>query len=125
MLLFNPVLTGNRKFLTIFQNISCYCLTCTKLIRHTAQHISKHLMLLFNFFNAFPSLLIPLFQNISCYCLTIHTFLHPADLYIFQNISCYCLTLRNSADNLKKYLFQNISCYCLTNDFTSFFNGLF
>ena len=92
MLLFNPVLTGNRKFLTIFQNISCYCLTCTKLIRHTAQHISKHLMLLFNFFNAFPSLLIPLFQNISCYCLTIHTFLHPADLYIFQNISCYCLT---------------------------------
>ena len=21
--------------------------------------------------------------------------------------------------------FQNISCYCLTNDFTSFFNGLF
>ena len=27
-------------------------------------------------------------------------------------------------DNIKKK-FQNISCYCLTNDFTSFFNGLF
>ena len=43
----------------------------------------------------------------------------------FQNISCYCLTMIEKYGSSENFTFQNISCYCLTNDFTSFFNGLF
>ena len=43
-------------------------------------------------------------------------------------ISKHLMLLFNIFHNAKEMaekIFQNISCYCLTNDFTSFFNGLF
>ena len=70
MLLFNPYVKRKKFIFTIFQNISCYCLTGRKGDKNGRNIISKHLMLLFNLdilktFND-PDL----FQNISCYCLT-------------------------------------------------------
>ena len=65
-----PVLTGNRKFLTIFQNISCYCLTLHCFWVGGLKIISKHLMLLFNIFRNYNFEIFHTFQNISCYCLT-------------------------------------------------------
>ena len=55
---------------TIFQNISCYCLTCNKYLYRFRQHISKHLMLLFNEPPRQRRRSGNQFQNISCYCLT-------------------------------------------------------
>ena len=65
--------------------------------------ISKHLMLLFNGskYNA----------TSSCYQISKH-------LMLLFNITAFAISPLN-------VIFQNISCYCLTNDFTSFFNGLF
>ena len=66
-------------------------------------HISKHLMLLFN-------------QSIT------------SAIFPTNTISKHLMLLFNTekfGDEVRKEIFQNISCYCLTNDFTSFFNGLF
>ena len=54
----------------IFQNISCYCLTSLHSRSFRRFRISKHLMLLFNFFSVVLVSALHQFQNISCYCLT-------------------------------------------------------
>ena len=60
--------------ISIFQNISCYCLTGRKGDKNGRNIISKHLMLLFNFYVDADYLKETKFQNISCYCLTTSTF---------------------------------------------------
>ena len=57
-------------FFTQFQNISCYCLTRFLQDISLVDFISKHLMLLFNFFSVVLVSALHQFQNISCYCLT-------------------------------------------------------
>ena len=87
----------------LFQNISCYCLTKYKKKLKGVKLISKHLMLLFNWEQV-------------------------ADRLNIKVISKHLMLLFNITSIVKKIVFdrfQNISCYCLTNDFTSFFNGLF
>ena len=112
LFIFSPsaLSTGN----TLFQNISCYCLSIQlPKKRHrnghfktshvivylrpgtafqNVQDISKHLMLLFIFFGL-SSLPPPIaFQNISCYCLSLSAFSSTNADASFQNISCYCLS---------------------------------
>ena len=70
MLLFNrPSLIIIRSIMT-FQNISCYCLTHFHVVHEIVNHISKHLMLLFNDYVVGHLRYGHIFQNISCYCLT-------------------------------------------------------
>ena len=97
----------------LFQNISCYCLTCRYWKYKKLFSISKHLMLLFNFIYTSLIFLKNKFQNISCYCLTITKNCINLVKELFQNISCYCLTHRKITDHWL-WEFQNISCYCLT-----------
>ena len=56
----------------LFQNISCYCLSCFSDNQCRDVHT---------------------FQNISCYCLSVKSNVHGNDIIIFQNISCYCLSM--------------------------------
>ena len=113
MLLFNPLSRQDIKEIFKFQNISCYCLTVIFRRERTCICISKHLMLLFNWFH-------PLVQN--CISISKHLMLlfnesipfKYASLLLFQNISCYCLTPVLLQDNVLLPIFQNISCYCLT-----------
>ena len=57
---------------TIFQNISCYCLSDPDDYCWTDEM---------------------LFQNISCYCLSLAEVEDWSELEPFQNISCYCLSV--------------------------------
>ncbi len=69
--------------------------------RHSC--ISKHLMLLFNRKGSRKN--------------RRTTFISKHLMLLFNRILCIKF--------MHFSIFQNISCYCLTNDFTSFFNGLF
>ena len=125
MLLFNQAYIHLLLYFFQFQNISCYCLSYVAAGSCWSNCISKHLMLLFNCISTF-------FRTIFC-TISKHLMLlfnktrnsYGKKESGFQNISCYCLTLLLVLHNTLHCLFQNISCYCLTNDFTSFFNGLF
>ena len=77
-----------------FQNISCYCLSCTAERMESTDQISKHLMLLFiprisAFFNFSPPLF-PLIFSIFLHFLPANTLIldrptyHPINLLIFQ-----------------------------------------
>ena len=64
------------------------------------------------------------YLDILCYCLTKRI----CKLSKNRIISKHLMLLFNTLSFFFIFLlvlFQNISCYCLTNDFTSFFNGLF
>ena len=93
MLLFNDFFSSTLSYDSIFQNISCYCLT----ERKKPEELDKRR-----------------FQNISCYCLTFQDREFFVQFHIFQNISCYCLTNEKS-------LFLN-RFFTKKNDFISFFN---
>ena len=77
-------------------------------------NISKHLMLLFNFFFCVP---VPEPTPISKHLMLLFNSRGRGHLWRslpFQNISCYCLTVK-SVSGFKSIIgFQNISCYCLT-----------
>ena len=103
MLLFNYNGTTVAEQKAPFQNISCYCLTYNIGVWLYYLVISKHLMLLFNF------------EKGSKYLRGYRISKHLMLLFNFFGAKI----------RLYLTLFQNISCYCLTNDFTSFFNGLF
>ena len=90
-------------FLTISKHLMLLFNYFIKSIRKRVVTISKHLMLLFNSGR----------HNSIVFCLVISK--HLMLLFNINNIVSF--------DGLN--IFQNISCYCLTNDFTSFFNGLF
>ena len=73
MLLFIITLLMSLSFVTLFQYISCYCLSSS----HSSSSSGSFI-----------------FQYISCYCLSSY----PVNFFIvnisFQYISCYCLSLR-------------------------------
>ena len=97
-----------------FQNISCYCLTQLESERWEDEHISKHLMLLFN-----DTMYRPVYSHIyiSKHLMLLFNFAQDETddvIVIFQNISCYCLTTLRTAFSVSPFPFQNISCYCLT-----------
>ena len=116
MLLFIKDEQGNTKYITVFQNISCYCLSGYIPVLHSGKIA---------------------FQNISCYCLSAVEIKVIQGTPRFQNISCYCLSERSYQQcsqelDISKHLmllfikhpfqplqlmgkFQNISCYCLSN----------
>ena len=97
-----------------FQNISCYCLTQLESERWEDEHISKHLMLLFN-----DTMYRPVYSHIYISKHLMLLFNNYAIVHFFQNnnISKHLMLLFN-LDILKTFndpdLFQNISCYCLT-----------
>ena len=118
LFIFSPsaLSTGN----TLFQNISCYCLSVCIPWSCGAMWISKHLMLLFInlvWYNEHPR---DAFQNISCYCLSILLRSEHSYLKSFQNISCYCLSTVPFCLSSSSSSFQNISCYCLSLAFPRF-----
>ena len=130
-----------------FQNISCYCLTFYFLPLKLFWKISKHLMLLFNCFrlqmitkeNMISKHLMLLFNEkskkilicrraISKHLMLLFNTLAGIPYFLLASISKHLMLLFNDFLNNsseEEIQFQNISCYCLTNDFTSFFNGLF
>ena len=77
---------------TLFQNISCYCLSDLFLVCSTGEIISKHLMLLFiqaerssqSYFGWISKHLMLLFIS--------DAITRPGTVLGFQNISCYCLS---------------------------------
>ena len=103
MLLFNYNGTTVAEQKAPFQNISCYCLTSILNGEQAVERISKHLMLLFNFLQ----------------------WLHGNAVRFISKHLMLLFNCKNSWTFCTPSTFQNISCYCLTNDFTSFFNGLF
>ena len=111
-------LTNVRAFFlgnaTRFQNISCYCLTGILMLLRVLSSISKHLMLLFNCGkNSFGITV----TNISKHLMLLFNTMDSSKRVIFigfQNISCYCLTQSHLKPIVSFPLFQNISCYCLT-----------
>ena len=92
LFIFSPsaLSTGN----TLFQNISCYCLSCSVCKRRSCNYISKHLMLLFipriSAFFSFSPPLFPLIFSIFLHFLPANTLIlnrptyHPINLLIFQ-----------------------------------------
>ena len=92
LFIFSPsaLSTGN----TLFQNISCYCLSKRKIAIIPISHISKHLMLLFipriSAFFSFSPPLFPLIFSIFLHFLPANTLIlnrptyHPINLLIFQ-----------------------------------------
>ena len=119
----------------LFQNISCYCLSCKASAKAMILDISKHLMLLFiqyrkvaehEYFIISKHLMLlfielmrmknenpNLFQNISCYCLSL---LHDPKYgcvhhFKTSHVIVYQVEIRG---NVGHVLFQNISCYCLS-----------
>ena len=109
----------------LFQNISCYCLTYVAAGSCWSNCISKHLMLLFNCISTFFR---TIFCTISKHLMLLFNKMENNCHLFYYYISKHLMLLFNTQYSLLRigsYLFQNISCYCLTNDFTSFFNGLF
>ena len=92
LFIFSPsaLSTGN----TLFQNISCYCLSTSSPVLFFYIHISKHLMLLFipriSAFFSFSPPLFPLIFSIFLHFLPANTLIlnrptyHPINLLIFQ-----------------------------------------
>ena len=97
-----------------FQNISCYCLTQLESERWEDEHISKHLMLLFN-----DTMYRPVYS---------HIYISKHLMLLFNYAEC---PAKDSGEPISKHLmllfnqkihpcrmprkkFQNISCYCLT-----------
>ena len=121
-------LTNVRAFFlgnaTRFQNISCYCLTGILMLLRVLSSISKHLMLLFNCGkNSFGITV----TNISKHLMLLFNTMDSSKRVIFigfQNISCYCLTQSHLKPIVSFPLFQNISCYCLTRQRMKLFNKL-
>ena len=107
-----------------FQNISCYCLTQLESERWEDEHISKHLMLLFN-----DTMYRPVYSHIYISKHLMLLFNNYAIVHFFQNnnISKHLMLLFN-LDILKTFndpdLFQNISCYCLTGSMIAVAIGL-
>ena len=100
---------------TIFQNISCYCLSKRTDRGIKDKNISKHLMLLFIFGISAIAPVASTFQNISCYCLSAFPVVRALMLFYFKtsHVIVYHpqLTMYPFA-----ILFQNISCYCLSGN---------
>ena len=92
LFIFSPsaLSTGN----TLFQNISCYCLSADRKRQKDMESISKHLMLLFipriSAFFSFSPPLFPLIFSIFLHFLPANTLIlnrptyHPINLLIFQ-----------------------------------------
>ena len=79
--------------ITIFQYISCYCLSISKSFYNCFLTISIHLMLLFINNETAQVAQEILFQYISCYCLSPSGCTTLVAVAPFQYISCYCLSV--------------------------------
>ena len=135
MLLFIYFNSEHSSIHTIFQYISCYCLSFLTNYTHFIICISIHLMLLF--IGSLYSSILFLLTDFNTSHVTVYQSEEdemPA-VYSFQYISCYCLSRsiqcsRSSAtisihlmllfirsvegEKIVLFLFQYISCYCLS-----------
>ena len=135
MLLFIVTTEQTTETKSVFQYISCYCLSqepqiSMSILRYfNTSHVTVYLR------DSIINCLSWIFQYISCYCLSIcnhnpiyifyisiHLMLlfigelsaEIAALNIFQYISCYCLSTTCRMPGGTTPSFQYISCYCLS-----------
>ena len=92
MLLFIALFSHLSQSISIFQYISCYCLSYSSIVVNWLANISIHLMLLFIEKLQVLSDKADEFQYISCYCLSQRPRGRRTWIVEFQYISCYCLS---------------------------------
>ena len=78
---------------SLFQYISCYCLSRWLQCTSCTFSISIHLMLLFIQVRGQMNFNDVIFQYISCYCLSLRCYHSELLQHPFQYISCYCLSI--------------------------------
>ena len=93
MLLFISLCAWRTKIQTYFKTSYVIVYQSSVITWRRQWIISKHLMLLFIYFQGKELITLSEFQNILCYCLSTIVLVYDNQFTLFQNILCYCLSL--------------------------------